>query len=124
MDTVPPQTLPGIIDTNVNLLEFPFRRLKYGETKALVSKLRHHRITQAWTGCFEALLHKDIDGVNSRLTEECRAYWNDMLLPFGTMNITWPDWEEDIRRCHEVYKMQGIRIYYLSNLWAWSSGIP
>lgn len=111
MDTVPPQTVPGIIDTNVNLLEFPFRRLKYGETKALVSKLRHHRITQAWTGSFEALLHKDIDGVNTRLTEECRANGKDMLLPFGTVNIAWPDWEEDLRRCHEVYKMPGIRIY-------------
>ena len=27
------------------------------------------------------------------------------------MNLAWPDWEEDLRRCHEVYKMQGIRIY-------------
>lgn len=103
--------VPGIIDTYVNLLEFPFRRLKYGETRDLVSKLRKHQVTQAWAGSFEALFHKDIDGVNSRLAEECRKNGKGMLLPFGTVNIAWPDWEEDLRRCHEVYKMPGIRIY-------------
>lgn len=102
---------PDIVDTNVNLFEWPFRRLKYSNTKGLVTKLRQHRITQAWAGNYEALFHKDIDGVNSRLAEECRANGEGMLLPFGTVNIAWPDWEEDLRRCHEVYKMPGIRIY-------------
>lgn len=103
--------VPEIIDTNVNLLEFPFRRLKYGDTKDMVSKLRHHRVSQAWAGSFEALFHKDIDGVNARLTEECRKNGKGMLLPFGTVNLAWPDWEEDLRRCDEIYKMPGIRIY-------------
>lgn len=102
---------PELIDTNVNLMEWPFRRLKYGETGALVSKLRSHRITQAWAGSFEALFHKDIDGVNSRLVEACRKNGEGMLLPFGTVNLAWPDWEEDLRRCHEVHGMRGIRIY-------------
>ncbi len=102
---------PGIIDTNINLLEFPSRHLKYGETKALVSKLRQHGINQAWAGSFEALFHKDIDGVNARLTEECKVNGKGMLLPFGTVNIAWPDWEEDLRRCHEVYKMPGIKVF-------------
>lgn len=102
---------PRIIDTNVNLFDWPFRRLKYGETRSLVEKLRSHNITQAWAGNFEALFHKDIDGVNSRLAEECRKKGDQMLLPFGTVNLSWPDWEEDLRRCHEVYRMPGIRIY-------------
>jgi uncharacterized protein len=106
-----PQDGPDIIDTNVNLFDWPFRKLKYGKTKALVDKLRKHRITQAWAGNFEALFHKDINGVNARLAEECRSNGGGMLLPFGTVNLAWPDWEEDLRRCHEVHRMPGIRIY-------------
>jgi predicted TIM-barrel fold metal-dependent hydrolase len=102
---------PELIDTNVNLFDWPFRALKYRNTKALVAKLKKHRITQAWAGSFEALLAKDIKGVNERLAAECRRYGRGFLIPFGSVNIAWPDWEEDLRRCHEVHHMPGIRIY-------------
>lgn len=102
---------PDIIDTNVNLFRWPFRRMKYGETKSLIAKLRHHRITKAWAGNFEALFSKSINEVNSRLAHECRVYGEGVLIPFGTVNLAWPDWEEDLRRCHEVHKMPGIRLY-------------
>src|SRR5258707_10792386 len=95
-----PDTGPDIIDTNVNLFQWPFRKLKYGETKSLVAKLRQHRITQAWAGSYEGLLHKNINAVNARLAEECRVNGEGMLLPFGTVNLAWPDWEEDLRRCY------------------------
>jgi predicted TIM-barrel fold metal-dependent hydrolase len=102
---------PGIIDTNVNLFDWPFRALKYRQTKALVTKLKKHRIVEAWAGSFEALLSKDMNGVNTRLAVECREHGPGFLIPFGSVNLAWPDWEEDVRRCHEVHKMPGIRIY-------------
>jgi predicted TIM-barrel fold metal-dependent hydrolase len=106
-DTAP----PDIIDTNVHLFDWPFRKLKYARTKALVAKLRKHRIVQAWAGSYEGLLHKNLDGVNARLAEECQANGEKMLLPFGTINPALPDWEEDLRRCQEKYRMSGIRLY-------------
>ena len=102
---------PGIIDTNVHLFDWPFRRLKYAGATALVAKLRRHRITQAWAGSYEGLLHRNLDGVNARLAEECRANGAGILFPFGTINPALPDWEADVRRCHEQHRMRGIRLY-------------
>lgn len=101
---------PALIDTNIHLFDWPFRRLKYSRTADLVAKLRHHRIREAWAGSFEALLTKDVSGVNARLAEECRGH-PGFLIPIGTVNPAWPDWEEDLRRCHEVHRMPGIRLY-------------
>ena len=109
--TIPLDSNPDIIDTNINLFKWPFRQMKYGETKSLVAKLRKHRIINAWAGSFEALFSKSINEVNARLAEECKVNGGGMLIPFGTVNPAWPDWEEDLRRCHEVHKMPGIRLY-------------
>ncbi len=102
---------PFITDTNINLFQWPFRRLKYSQTDLMLAKLRKHRINQAWAGSYEALFHKDLAGVNFRLAEECRERGEGMLIPFGTVNVGWPGWEEELRRCHEQYHMPGIRIY-------------
>ncbi len=102
---------PEIIDTNVHLFPWPFRRLKYAETQPLIQKLQSHRITRAWAGSFEALLHKQLDAANRRLFEECRDQAPGVLIPFGTVNPAWPHWEDDLRRCHEHYHMPGIRLY-------------
>lgn len=102
---------PEIIDTNVHLFPWPYRPLKYDRTESLVSKLRRHRITQAWAGSFEAVLQKQLDRANQRLANECREKGDGLLIPIGSVNPVWPDWEEDLRRCHEQYHMPGIRLY-------------
>src|SRR5262245_42152191 len=102
---------PDIVDTNVHLFDWPFRKLKYAGAKALVAKLCWHRIRQAWAGSYEGLLHKNLDGVNARLAAACRADGAGVLLPVGTVNPALPDWEADLRRCQEQYRMPVIRLY-------------
>ena len=106
-----PGEVPAITDTNIHLFQWPFRKVKYGDTRSLVEKMRKHRITQAWAANFEAVFTKSVDLTNARLAKECRENGKGVLIPFGTVNPAWPDWEEDLRRCHEVHKMPGIRIY-------------
>jgi predicted TIM-barrel fold metal-dependent hydrolase len=101
----------GWVDTNVNLFQWPCRRLPLDRTEALVEKLRQHGFAEAWAGSFEGILHRDIGGVNERLTAECERIGGGLLKPFGTINPTLPDWEEDVRRCHEKHGMRGIRLH-------------
>jgi predicted TIM-barrel fold metal-dependent hydrolase len=102
--------VPGaIIDTNVTLSRWPFRRCPLDETPTLVAKLREHSVAQAWAGTFDGLLHKDLGSANARLAAECRAH--DLLVPFGSVNPKLPDWEEELRCCAEIHRMPGIRLH-------------
>jgi hypothetical protein len=100
-----------IVDTNVNLSRWSFRRLAGDETPELVRRLRQRNVTQAWAGTFDGILHKDIAGANDRLAAECRSHGKDFLVPFGSINPRLPGWQEDVRRCVEDYRMPGIRVH-------------
>jgi len=100
-----------MIDVNVSLSRWPFRRLAGDEPAALVAKLHQQNVSQAWAGTFDGIFHKDLASANARLAQDCRTYGRGMLLPFGSINPKFPDWQEDLRRCQEDHKMPGIRLH-------------
>jgi len=98
-----------IVDTNVSLFQWPFRRLPLDETDTLVAKLRSLGIAKAWAGSFEGLLHRDLTSVNARLAEACSS--RPELIAVGSVNPVLPGWERDLGRCIDLHKMPGIRLY-------------
>ena len=105
-------TGPPIIDVNVNLSRWPFRRLPRDETASLVAKLRAHGVAEAWAGSFDGLLPQ---GPGRRQRPPGRGVPRGRqgvrLVPFGSVNPLLPDWEEDLRRCAEEHRMPGIRLH-------------
>ncbi len=97
------------IDTHVTLFQWPGRRLPQDDYPALMTVLERHGITQAWAGTFEGILQRDLRAVNARLAEVCERS-KGRCIGFGSVNPTLPDWEEDLRRCHEVHHMPGVRL--------------
>lgn len=98
-----------VIDTNVSLFRWPFRRLPLDETAALVAKLRSLGVSRAWAGSFEAIWHRDIASANERLADDCAKH--TLLEPIGSINPTLPGWVTDLDRCAEAHNMRAVRIH-------------
>jgi predicted TIM-barrel fold metal-dependent hydrolase len=99
----------NIVDTNISLFHWPFRRLPLDDLDAMLGKIRSLGIKEAWAGSFEGLLHRDIRGVNERLVEACKPHRE--LVPIGSISLELPDWEDDLDRCLLQHQMPGIRLH-------------
>jgi len=100
-----------MIDVNVSLFRWPFRRLPADDGRRLVETLRRKGVTEAWAGSFEALLDEDSTAVNERLARACRELDAALLVPFGAINPAAPGWRDDLLRCHERHGMPGVRLH-------------
>lgn len=98
-----------IVDTNVSLFRWPFRRLPLDEPDALLTRLRTLGVTEAWAGSFEALLQRDMSAVNRRLVALCGRF--PFFKPVGCVNPKLPGWREDLRQCVEVPDLRAVRLY-------------
>lgn len=96
----------GLIDCNIHLGPHPHRRLPEIHDDFLSQR----GITEAWTGSFEALLHRDLAEVNARLVKQCAAT-SSRLRPVGSVNPRLPAWQDDFKRCVELHGMKVIRLY-------------
>jgi predicted TIM-barrel fold metal-dependent hydrolase len=94
---------PGILDTNVNLGHWPFRRLPLDETEKLVTKLRSLGITKALAGSFEGVFHRDLTSANARLIEECARFPG--LVPVLSVDPSKPGWERDLDAAESAIRL-------------------
>jgi uncharacterized protein len=108
-------TADTFIDTHVYLGRWPHQRLPSEQPGELISTLRHHNVSQAWVGSFDGLFHKDVAAANQRLADTIQSVASKSqpirLLPFGAVNPTLPDWEDDVRRCRDKFEMRGVRLH-------------
>ncbi|OYW29925.1 MAG: hypothetical protein B7Z47_04215 [Chthoniobacter sp. 12-60-6] len=97
-----------LTDCHVYLGAHPFRRLGAEDPEKFVQGLTQRGVTEAWAGAFEGLLRRDVANVNRELAVACQG---TMLRPCGTINLSLPDWQDDVRRCAEDHGMRVIRLH-------------
>jgi len=103
--SLPAAEVMNLTDCHVYLGQHPFRDLQDGKT---VERLLKNGVTAAWAGAFEGLLRRDVAAVNRELAQRCQ---NSFLRPCGTINLTLPDWQDDVKRCVEVHGMRILRLH-------------
>jgi uncharacterized protein len=106
-----PPSPAQLVDVNISLSRWPFRRLINDDPAAMAEHLKKNGVTQAWCGSFDGILHKDITSVNGRLAEDCHKHGRDLFIPVGSINPTLPDWQHDLGRCVQEHGMKAIRLH-------------
>lgn len=96
-------------DCHVYLGSHPFRRLGGEDSAAFAENLRRSGVTEAWVGAFEGLLRRDVADVNRLTAQRCKS--DGIFRPCGTLNLTLPDWQDDLKRCAEDHGMRVIRLH-------------
>jgi uncharacterized protein len=100
-----------LIDVNVNLGQWPTRRVAGDDPQALAEKLREHGVVEAWVGSFDGVFHHDLKAANARLAALCGAATVLRLVPFGAVDPLADEWEAELLRCAEEHRMPGIRLH-------------
>ena len=101
----------GLVDANVSLGRWPYRRLPLDETSSLVSKLRKNGVSQAWAANLDAAFGKDLGAANAWLARECEKRGRNILIPIGSVNLALSNWQDEFQRCSSEHKMPGLRLY-------------
>jgi predicted TIM-barrel fold metal-dependent hydrolase len=97
-----------LTDCHVYLGSHPFRQLGAENTAEFIQGLAARGVTEAWTGAFEGMLRRDVANVNRELAKACQ---NSILRPCGTINLSLPDWQDDVKRCAQDHGMRVIRLH-------------
>jgi hypothetical protein len=99
-----------IIDVNAYVGHWPFRQLRNNTVSGLLRQMDRNAIDKAVVSSIHGIFYKDAHASNEELARETRRHL-DRLIPFATLNPTYPGWEEDLRRCAEDLGLSGIRLY-------------
>ncbi len=98
------------VDINAWLGSWPFRGLRDNTPETLIRRLDRAGIGMAAVSRIEAILHRSVQPANERLAEDLEGF-TDRLIAMATINAADPNWEGDLRRCHEDLGMRGARLF-------------
>ena len=99
-----------IVDLNAYLGHWPFRQLRHNSAGGLLKLMVRHGIDMAVVSSLSAIFYKNTQPGNEELAKQMRRH-RDRLIPWGVVNPTYADWEQDLAVCVEEFGMSGLRLY-------------
>lgn len=102
-----PRTEP-IVDANAYVGNWAFRDVD-AEPVDVVAMMDRNGVDRAVVSSLESAMYRNAHAGNVKLHEALDGY-RDRLIPFATINPTYPAWEEDLEECIEDFGFKGVRL--------------
>ncbi|GMU93426.1 MAG: hypothetical protein AMXMBFR4_24840 [Candidatus Hydrogenedentota bacterium] len=107
----PPLFGPGIVDCNVFIGNYAFRRLRRNDATSVVAMMDRFGVDLACAASADAILYRDCQAGNEKLYEDTRAYADRFHL-YATINPAYAGWQRDLARCVDL-GFKAVRLYPL-----------
>lgn len=102
-----------LIDINASVGHWPFRQLEGNTLSATLKRMNAFGVDKSVVANINGIFYKNPQPANTELHEALQAKDNfrDRFIPFGVINPMLPWWERALEKCHEEFRMKGIRLY-------------
>lgn len=98
-----------IVDANAYVGDWPFYPFD-ASAEDLLEEMDRNGVDRAVVSSLAAPFYRNPQHGNRELLEDVEGH-EDRLIPFATIDPTFPGWEADLRRCVEDLGMQGVRAF-------------
>ncbi len=99
-----------LIDINAYIGHWAFRQLRYNTAETLVRLMDKNKIEKAIVASINGTMYKNVHSANEEIAVETKLF-RDRLIPFATLNPTWAGWKDDLKKCAEDLRLNGLRLY-------------
>ena len=97
-----------IVDANAYVGNWAFRDVD-ADPESLVAMMDRKGVDKAVVSSLESAMYRNVHAGNRKLYEALAGY-RDRLIPFATINPTYPGWKADLEECVEEFGMKGVRL--------------
>ncbi|WP_207592310.1 amidohydrolase family protein [Halomontanus rarus] len=97
-----------IVDANAYVGQWPFYPFD-SSAEELIETMDRKGVDRAIVSSLGSVFYRNPQHGNRELLDDIAGY-EDRLVPFATIDPTFPGWEDDLRHCVETLDMQGVRL--------------
>lgn len=99
-----------MFDVHAYLGHFAFRQLRHNTAEGLLRLMDRSGIRRAVVSSASAIAYRNAQAGNEELAGEVEGR-RARLVPFAVLNPAYAGWEDDLKVCHEQFRMAGVRLY-------------